>query len=114
MTAIIAAVVLDAVGQVGHGGVWAAGDLHHVVGGDVAAHVFHVGQTGAVATRLWIYFFLRPGERGARMFYSYVELEDETHIAHSNVQADGVVEVLVERPVEFGFDSAICTLPAFE
>lgn len=48
------------------------------------------------------------------MFYSYVELEDETHIAHSNVQADGVVEVLVERPVEFGFDSAICTLPAFE
>ena len=47
------------------------------------------------------------------MFYSYVELEDQTHIAYSNVLPDGRVEVSIERPIELGFDSALCTLPAF-
>lgn len=48
------------------------------------------------------------------MFYSYVELEDGTQVAHSNVLDDGVVEIAVERPVELGFDSARCALPSFE
>ena len=48
------------------------------------------------------------------MFYSYVVLEDQTQVAYSNVLADGTVEVSVERPVELGFDSALCVLPAFE
>ena len=48
------------------------------------------------------------------MFYNYVELEDGTQIAYSNVLDDNVVEVSVERPVELGFDSARCLLPAFE
>lgn len=48
------------------------------------------------------------------MFYNYVELEDGTQVAYSNVLDDGVVEVSIERPVELGFDTARCTLPAFE
>ncbi|MBR3317391.1 MAG: hypothetical protein IKG21_06210 [Atopobiaceae bacterium] len=47
------------------------------------------------------------------MFYDYVEFEDQTQIAYSNVLADGCVEVSVERPVELGFDSALCSLPSF-
>lgn len=48
------------------------------------------------------------------MFYDYAELEDGTRLAYSNVLDDGTVEVSVERPVELGFDSARCLLPAFE
>lgn len=48
------------------------------------------------------------------MFYDYAELEDGTQVAYSNVLDDGVVEVSIERPIELGFDSARCALPAFE
>ena len=48
------------------------------------------------------------------MFYNYVELEDGTQVAYSNVLDNGTVEVSVERPVELGFDSARCSLPTFE
>lgn len=48
------------------------------------------------------------------MFYDYVQLEDDTHIAYSNVLADGSIEVSVERPIELGFDSARCVLPSLE
>ena len=48
------------------------------------------------------------------MFYSYVELEDGTQIAYSNVLDNETVELSIERPVELGFDSARCILPSFE
>jgi hypothetical protein len=48
------------------------------------------------------------------VYYEYVELEYGTQIAYSNVLPEDVVEVAVERPVELGFDSARCSLPAFE
>ncbi len=48
------------------------------------------------------------------MFYNYAELEDGTQVAVSGVLDGGVVQVSVERPVELGFDSAMCTLPSFE
>lgn len=48
------------------------------------------------------------------MFYNYVELEDGTQVAYSNVLDDGIVEVSIERPIELGFDSARCMLPTFE
>lgn len=48
------------------------------------------------------------------MFYDYAELEDGTQVAYSNVLDDGTVEVSVERPIELGFDSALCSIPAFE
>ena len=48
------------------------------------------------------------------MFYDYAELQDATQVAYSNVLEDGTVQVSVERPVELGFDSALCSLPAFE
>ncbi len=48
------------------------------------------------------------------MFYDYAELEDGTQVAYSGVLDDGTVEVSVERPVELGFDSAVCSIPAFE
>ncbi len=47
------------------------------------------------------------------MFYDYVELEDGTQIAYSGVLPDNTVEVVAERPIEFGFDSAHCMLPAY-
>lgn len=48
------------------------------------------------------------------MFYTYVELEDGTQLAYSDVLDDGTVELSIERPIEFGFDSARCLLPSFE
>lgn len=48
------------------------------------------------------------------MFYDYAELEDGTQFAYSNVLDDGTVEISVERPIELDFDSALCSLPAFE
>ncbi len=48
------------------------------------------------------------------MFYNYAELEDGTQLAFSSVLDGGEVQVSIERPVELGFDSAMCTLPAFE
>ena len=48
------------------------------------------------------------------MFYNYVDLEDGTQVAYSNVLDNGTVEVSVERPVELGFDSARCSLPTFK
>lgn len=48
------------------------------------------------------------------MFYNYAELDDGTQVAFSNVLDSGEVQVSIERPVELGFDSAMCTLPPFE
>lgn len=48
------------------------------------------------------------------MFYNYAELEDGTQVAFSGVLDGGEVQVSIERPVELGFDSAMCTLPSFE
>lgn len=48
------------------------------------------------------------------MFYNYAELEDGTQVAFSNVLDSGEVQVSIERPVELGFDSAMCALPSFE
>lgn len=48
------------------------------------------------------------------MFYNYAELEDGTQVAFSNVLDGGEVQVSIERPVDLGFDSAMCTLSSFE
>ena len=48
------------------------------------------------------------------MFYNYAELEDGTQLTFSNVLDGGKVQVSIERPVELGFASAMCTLPSFE
>ena len=48
------------------------------------------------------------------MFCNYAELSDGTQLAYSNILNDGTVEVAVERPIELGFDSALCVLPSFE
>ena len=48
------------------------------------------------------------------MFYNYAELEGGTQVAFSNVLDGGEVQISIERPVDLGFDSALCTLPAFE
>ncbi len=47
------------------------------------------------------------------MFYGYVKLEDETQFTYSELRDDHTVLVCVERPVDMGFDSAECLLPAF-
>lgn len=46
------------------------------------------------------------------MLWSYVQLDDGTQLAYSEIREDGAVRVAVERPVDFGFDHAECFLPA--
>ena len=47
------------------------------------------------------------------MMYSYLKLPDDTRIAYSNVLEDNTILVGVERPVDGGFDSGYCRLPAY-
>lgn len=51
--------------------------------------------------------------RGINMMYNYIKLPDETQFAYSGILDDNTIEVTVERPVDWGFNSARCTLPAF-
>ena len=45
------------------------------------------------------------------MLYDYVELPDNTKIAHSEVLPDGTIKIGIERPREGGFDFAYCHIP---
>ena len=47
------------------------------------------------------------------MMYGYMTLSDETGIAHSEMRPDGTVKVYFEKPVDGGFRSATCYLPAY-
>lgn len=50
------------------------------------------------------------------MLYPFMTLLDETEIVHSeSMQIDGkeMVKVVVERPVDGGFKSAVCWLPEY-
>lgn len=47
------------------------------------------------------------------MMRDYVQFPDETQIAYSDVREDGTVLVGIERPRDWGFDSARCILPAY-
>ena len=47
------------------------------------------------------------------MIYGYMTLPDDTGIAHSEMKPDGSVKVYMEKPVEGGFHSATCYLPAY-
>ena len=46
------------------------------------------------------------------MMYSFMTLNDDTEITHSEMKADGKVKVYIETPDEFGgFHNATCWLP---
>lgn len=45
--------------------------------------------------------------------YSYLKLPDDTRIAYSNILEGNTILVGVERPVDGGFDSGYCRLPAY-
>lgn len=47
------------------------------------------------------------------MLYPFMTLEDETEIVHSEMDGQGCVRVEIEKPVEGGFCSAVCTLPSY-
>lgn len=50
------------------------------------------------------------------MMYPYITLADETDITHSHIIDDnGInkIEVHFERPTDNGFDTARCSLPAY-
>ena len=47
------------------------------------------------------------------MMWGYKQLPDETQIAYSDVREDGAVLIGIERPRDWGFDSAHCLLPSF-
>jgi len=48
------------------------------------------------------------------VLFEYCRLEDDTVVTHSEERPDGTVRVLVERPRDWGFDSAECELPSLE
>lgn len=47
------------------------------------------------------------------MMWSYVKFNDETQIAYSDIREDYTVRIAIERPVDGGFDSATCLMPAY-
>ena len=46
--------------------------------------------------------------------YSFMKLDDDTEIVHSEMKDDGRVKVYMEKPIEGGFCSAVCMLPSYE
>lgn len=47
------------------------------------------------------------------MMWEYVRFEDDTQVSYSEVRDDNTVLVVVERPRDWGFDTAECLLPAY-
>ena len=47
------------------------------------------------------------------MMYPFLQLEDNTEIVHSELLKDEKVKVYIEKPIEGGFNSAICYLPQY-
>ena len=45
--------------------------------------------------------------------WNYVQFPDETQIAYSDTREDGTILVGIERPRDWGFDSARCLLPSY-
>ena len=49
------------------------------------------------------------------MIYTFMTLNDNTEIVHTEMDSDGKVKVLIETPDEkLGFKQATCILPDFE
>ena len=48
------------------------------------------------------------------MLYPFMTLEDETESVYSDMDEQGRVRFEIENPVDGGFHSAVCTLPAYE
>lgn len=68
-----------------------------------------------VACQLAFWF---TGQGVIVMMHPFMELNDGTQIVHSDVMYDEtgkeVVEVYVEKPINLGFKSAYCYLPAYK
>ncbi len=47
------------------------------------------------------------------MMWKYLAFPDETQIAYSDLREDGTVLIGIERPRDWGFDSARCLLPSY-
>ncbi|MBS5451865.1 MAG: hypothetical protein KHZ24_11780 [Coriobacteriia bacterium] len=47
------------------------------------------------------------------MMWEYVRFADDTQVSYSDVRDDNTVKVVVERPRDWGFDTASCLLPAY-
>ena len=49
------------------------------------------------------------------MMYSFLTLDDQTEIVHSEILKDGSVKVYIEKPdAKDGFHSAYCLLPDYK
>ena len=46
--------------------------------------------------------------------YPFMQLEDNTEIVHSEVLDNDRVKVYIEKPIEGGFQSAVCYLPDYQ
>lgn len=45
--------------------------------------------------------------------WDYIRFPDETQVAYSDLREDGTVLIGIERPRDWGFDSARCLLPSY-
>lgn len=45
--------------------------------------------------------------------WNYASLADETHIFYSDLHDDGTINIAIERPRDWGFDSAKCLMPSY-
>lgn len=48
------------------------------------------------------------------MMYPFLQLNDQTEIVHSQMLDDGSVKVYIEKPIDGGFQSAVCFLPEYK
>jgi len=47
------------------------------------------------------------------LMYPFLQLNDQTEIVHSHMLDDGSVKVYIEKPIDGGFQSAVCFLPEY-
>ena len=47
------------------------------------------------------------------MMWEYVRFENDTQVSYSDLQSDNTIKVVIERPRDWGFDTATCLLPAY-
>ncbi|MCL2088982.1 MAG: hypothetical protein FWH14_05830 [Oscillospiraceae bacterium] len=48
------------------------------------------------------------------MMYPFIQLDDKTEIVHSELLENEKVKVYIEKPIDGGFNSAMCYLPEYK
>ena len=83
----------------------------------VAVAIFHKeSQTNHMKTRLEKsdrQVAILEKTKGDKTLWTYATLEDNTTVAYSETKKDGTVRIVVERPIDYGFDHAETVIPDY-